>query len=159
MNWSSILQSVLVVVIPPLTAALVALAVAWINKVAKGLSANQMDAIREAASMGVAFAEQTGLLKTGEQKKADAIAAARAYLTKQGVTVDLTLLDNMIEAAVKNDLNWSKASGPVAPPEPTSSALPAGSSMTYGETVTPLPSMVPITPPNPMPTNQSAPLG
>ena len=117
-NWSFILESVLSIVLPPLAAALVALAVAWINKEAKKLSADQMFAIKEAVTMGVNFAEQTGLLKTGEQKKSDAIAAAQAYLDKQGVKVDLSLLDAMVESAVKTELGWDSFT-PVAPPEPT----------------------------------------
>jgi hypothetical protein len=121
--WSELLQKVLVIALPPLVVAIVALVVAWINKVAKGLSADQMEAIREAVSMGVNFAEQTGLLKTGEQKKDDAIEAAQNYLAKQGITVDLALLDNMIEAAVKTELNWNKDLGPVAPPEPATPTL------------------------------------
>ena len=118
MNWNAILESVLSIVLPPLAAALVALAVAWINKEAKKLSADQMFAIKEAVTMGVNFAEQTGLLKTGEQKKADAIAAAQAYLDKQGVKVDLSLLSAMVESAVKTELYWVPVT-PVAPPEPT----------------------------------------
>jgi hypothetical protein len=118
MNWNAILESVLSIVLPPLAASLVALAVAWINKESKKLSADQMYAIKEAVSIGVNFAEQTGLTKTGEQKKADAIAAAQAYLDKQGVKVDLSLLDAMVESAVKTELGWDKFTL-VAPPEPT----------------------------------------
>ena len=127
--WNELLQKVLVIVIPTLATAGVALAVAYINKVAKGLSADQMTAIKEAVSIGVNYAEQTGLLKTGEQKMDDAIAAAQGYLAKQGITADLTLLKNMAESAVKQELNWDKPVGPVAPPEPTVTLTPIPASM------------------------------
>jgi hypothetical protein len=104
--WSELLQKVLVVSLPPLAVAVVALIVAWINKVAKGLSADQMKAIQLAVTMAVNFAEQTGLTKTGMEKKNAAIAAAQAYLDKQGIKVDAWLLDKMIEAAVKTELGW-----------------------------------------------------
>ena len=104
MNWNEILQQVLAIVLPPLAVAGVAYIVAWIRKEEKKLSADQMFAITTAVNMGVNFAEQTGLLKTGEQKKADALAAAQEYLDKQGIKVDLGLLDNMIEAAVQTEL-------------------------------------------------------
>lgn len=117
--WSELLQKVLIVAVPTLSAALVALAVAWINKVTKNLSADQMAAIKTAVDMAVNFAEQTGLDKTGEARKAEAIAAAQGYLAKQHITVDLTLLDNMIEAAVATELNWSKIHVVAdVPPEP-----------------------------------------
>jgi hypothetical protein len=104
--WSELLQKVLVVSLPPLAVAVVALIVAWINKVAKGLSADQMKAIQLAVTMAVNFAEQTGLTKTGMEKKNAAIAAAQAYLDKQGIKVDAWLLDKMIEAAVNTELGW-----------------------------------------------------
>jgi Tfp pilus assembly protein PilZ len=113
--WSSVLQQVLSIILPPLAVAGVAYIVAWINKEAKKLSADQMYAIKEAVTMGVNFAEQTGLLKTGVEKKADALSAAQEYLKKQGIAVDLALLDNMIEAAVKTEVNWNV---PVTPSEP-----------------------------------------
>jgi hypothetical protein len=121
---SAILESVLSIAVPPLVAALVALAVAWINKESKKLSADQMFAIKEAVTMGVNYAEQIGLTKTGAQKKADAIAAAQAYLDKQGIKVDLTLLDAMIESAVKTELGWDKIL-PVAPPVPDTLPTPS----------------------------------
>jgi len=139
MDWNSILQSVLAIALPPMVVALVALVVAWINKVAKGLSADQMYAIKEAVSMAVSFAEQTGAVKTGEEKKASAISAAQGYLTKQGITVDLTLLDNMIEAAVKNDINWAKEFPPIAPPEPVATVQP-------GDNNSPASVVLPVTP-------------
>ena len=107
--WNELLQKVLVIVLPTLATAGVAWVVAWINTQAKKLSADQMYAIRTAVAMAVSYAEQIGLDKTGEQKKTAAIAAAQAYLTKQGITVDLTLLDTLIEAAVKTEINTEPA--------------------------------------------------
>ena len=126
--WNELLQKVLVIVLPALATAGCAWVIAWINKEAKKLSADQMQAIKDAVNIGVSMAEQTGVLKTGEEKKAAAITAAQGYLAKQGITVDLTLLDNMVESAVLNEINWSKTftvSEPVASPTATVTVAPS----------------------------------
>jgi hypothetical protein len=62
------------------------------------------DQIVSIVTQAVVAAEQTGLIgdikKTGAEKKEAAIRFAQAELDAQGIKVDLTRLDGLIEAAV-----------------------------------------------------------
>ena len=106
--WSGILQQVLSITLPPLAVALVALVIAWIRKVEKGLSADVMDSINLAVMMAVNAAEQAGAAQLIADKKEYALDLAQQYLAKQGIKLDLSLLDGMIESAVKTQINWDE---------------------------------------------------
>ena len=106
--WSGILQQVLSITLPPLAVALVALVIAWIRKVEKGLSADVMDSINLAVMMAVNAAELAGAAQLIADKKEYALDLAQQYLAKQGIKLDLSLLDGMIESAVKTQINWDE---------------------------------------------------
>lgn len=112
--WSSILQSVLVAVLPVLATALTAWLIQKAREVGKNINADTMTWIRWAASTAVTAAEQAGAAKLITDKKEYALTLAEEYLAKQGIKVDLSLLSGIIEAAVMTEINKDK---PVLPPE------------------------------------------
>jgi len=65
--------------------------------------------IEEVVRMAVTAAEQSGLaneaMQAGEAKKDYALALAEKALAQHGITLDLGLLDAMIEAAVWQEIN------------------------------------------------------
>lgn len=64
------------------------------------LSVEQLRLLTDIATFAVNFAEQTGLDKTGEQKKAEALKVASDFLAKYGLKVTPEQLDAAIEAAL-----------------------------------------------------------
>lgn len=73
------------------------------------LSAKQLEMLMTIAQNAVKVAEQTGLGKTGEEKKAEAVKVAQTYLDAYGIKVDAAQLEAAIEAAVFSEI------APVAP--------------------------------------------
>lgn len=72
--------------------------------IGKKLTAEQLQVLIIIAKQAVAVAEQTGLAKTGEEKKAEAIKVAQTYLDAYGIKVSVAQLEAAIEAAVWNEL-------------------------------------------------------
>ena len=107
--WNTLLQQVLVVIVPPLAALAAAWVVQEIRKIGKGINSDTMTKINWAVAMAVNAAEQAGAAKLITDKKKYAIDLAQQYMAKAGVTVDLTLLDGLIEAAVKTEINKEPA--------------------------------------------------
>lgn len=64
------------------------------------LSVEQLHLLTAAAGFAVKFAEQTGLDKTGEEKKAEALRVASDFLAEYGIKVTPEQLDAAIEAAL-----------------------------------------------------------
>lgn len=72
----------------------------------------QLRFLMDVATKAVRVAEQTGLSKTGEEKKAEAMAIAQTFLDAYGVKVSAAQLSAAIEAAVFVEI------GKIEVPEP-----------------------------------------
>lgn len=107
MEWmpivSKVLEAVLIAILPPLAAAMVAWMLAkakegWAR--AKRWNPTVTDLIEEAAKFAVRAAEQAGAAELIADKKAYALQIAEAWLAQRNITTDLDLIDAAIEAAV-----------------------------------------------------------
>jgi len=76
------------------------------------VTAEQLRLLLVIAQQAVAVAEQTGLAKTGEEKKAEAIRVAQTYLDAYGIKIDAAQVSAAIEAAVYNELTQFKDAVP-----------------------------------------------
>lgn len=112
MDWmnilSTVLQAVLIVLLPPLAAG----AARWLWAQAallwarvKDYSPSTAELLELAAREAVLAAEQAGAGKLITDKKDYAMAIAEKYLALYGVTVDLDLVSAAIEAAVLREIN------------------------------------------------------
>jgi len=68
------------------------------------VSAEQLQLLMVIAKQAVAVAEQTGIAKTGAEKKAEAIRVAQVYLDAYGIKIDAARVAAAIEAAVFTEL-------------------------------------------------------
>jgi LL-H family phage holin len=97
---------------PEFVALLIAVITAVVGFVGKALrdligskvSAEQLQLLMVIAKQAVAVAEQTGIAKTGEEKKAEAIRVAQVYLDAYGIKIDVQRVAAAIEAAVFTEL-------------------------------------------------------
>ena len=133
--WVTLLQQILVIALPTLATALTALVGAWIlqksREIGKKISVQQMQSIEWAVSVAVNAAEQAGLAKLIEDKKQYAIGLAQQYLSKQGIPVDVSLLEGLVEAAVKAEINTvAPGTPPVVSGNTTTTIAPASSVVT-----------------------------
>lgn len=80
--------------------------------IGRKVTAEQLRLLLVIARQAVAVAEQTGLAKTGEEKKAEAIRVAQTYLDAYGIKVSVEQVEAAIEAAVFNELTQFKESVP-----------------------------------------------
>ena len=121
MEWmpivSKVLEAVLIAILPPLAAAMVAWMLAkakegWAR--AKRWNPTVTDLIEEAAKFAVRAAEQAGAAELIADKKAYALQIAEAWLAQRNITTDLDLIDAAIEAAV---LEWFSDDKPEETPE------------------------------------------
>lgn len=108
---SKVLEAVLIAILPPLAAAMVAWMVAkakegWAR--AKLWNPTVTDLIEEAAKFAVRAAEQAGAAELIADKKAYALQIAEAWLAQRNITTDLDLIDAAIEAAVLELFNEDK---------------------------------------------------
>lgn len=115
MEWmpivSKVLEAVLIAILPPLAAAMVAWMLAkakegWAR--AKRWNPTVTDLIEEAAKFAVRAAEQAGAAELIADKKAYALQIAEAWLAQRNITTDLDLIDAAIEAAVLELFNEDK---------------------------------------------------
>jgi len=115
MEWmpivSKVLEAVLIAILPPLAAAMVAWMVAkakegWAR--AKRWNPTVTDLIEEAAKFAVRAAEQAGAAELIADKKAYALQIAEAWLAQRNISTDLDLIDAAIEAAVLELFNEDK---------------------------------------------------
>ena len=72
------------------------------------LNAEQLTLLMQIANRAVLAAEQTGLDKTGEQKKDEAVSIAVTFLAAYGIKVSGAQLEAAIEAAVYSGLTSQK---------------------------------------------------
>jgi len=116
MDWNDLLQMVLKVVITvALPIGLTAL-FKWLaiqkTKLEQGMEEETLFIIKEAVRIAVLAAEQSGLAdllgETYKDKKAFALAAAERFLNQYGITIDLDVLADLIEAAVMEQFNKNK---------------------------------------------------
>jgi len=108
---SKVLEAVLIAILPPLAAAMVAWMVAkakegWAR--AKRWNPTVTDLIEEAAKFAVRAAEQAGAAELIADKKAYALQIAEAWLAQRNISTDLDLIDAAIEAAVLELFNEDK---------------------------------------------------
>jgi LL-H family phage holin len=97
---------------PEFVALLIAIITAVVGFVGKSLrdligrkvSAEQLQLLMVIAKQAVAVAEQTGIAKTGEEKKQEAIRVAQVYLDAYGIKIDVGQIAAAIEAAVFTEL-------------------------------------------------------
>jgi LL-H family phage holin len=68
------------------------------------ITAEQLKVLMVIAKQAVAVAEQTGITKTGEEKKQEAIRVAQVYLNAYGIKIDAAQVAAAIEAAVFTEL-------------------------------------------------------
>lgn len=73
--------------------------------IGRKVTAEQLQLLMIIAKQAVQVAEQTGLAKTGEEKKAEAIRVAQVYLNAYGIKIDVAQVAAAIEAAVFSELN------------------------------------------------------
>lgn len=104
MDWGKVLENVIMAAIPVLVPVLAAWVVAkvrelWVD-VSSKMSEETVYWLKQAADIAVKAAEQQGLAKLIQDKKADAIATAQAYLKVKGINVDVALISAAIEKAV-----------------------------------------------------------
>jgi hypothetical protein len=117
---------------PEFAAFLIASAVAlasWIGKSVKALLVNSLDEKQLAmvfsiCENAVRVAEQTGLAKTNEEKKAEAIRVAQTYLDAYGIKISADRLSSAIEAAVYSEFTQFKT--PTPPVEVTTTEAATG---------------------------------
>mgnify|MGYP001363670427 CR=1 FL=1 len=95
-----LLQNILAASLPVLAAALTAWLVQKIREMGKRIDSDTMDSIRYAVAIAVDAAEQAGSAKLIADKKPYAIELAQKFLDKQGIKVDVALLEGLVEAAV-----------------------------------------------------------
>ena len=97
-----LLENVLVAVLPILVTAITAWVVQKVREIGKTLNEKQMVAIQTAVNIAVSAAEQAGLAGLIDSKKQYALDLAQSFLNKQGIKVNVSLLEGIIEAAVKD---------------------------------------------------------
>jgi hypothetical protein len=112
-NWneilSAVLQSVLLLTLPPLAVAVYKFILA---KAAVLLSEAQewnptvTDFLMQAARFAVEAAEQAGLAELTKNKKMYALEVAELWLKAKGVEIDLALIDAAVEKAVAELNNY-----------------------------------------------------
>jgi len=103
MDWSKILESVLLVVLPILATALTTWVLAKIGvewQRFKNAKPDIADLLARGALFAVQAAEQMGLAKLIDDKKTYALQIAEDWLLLKGVKIDLHLIEAAIEKAV-----------------------------------------------------------
>ncbi len=118
-------QNILAASLPILAAALTAWLVQKIREMGKQINADTMDSIRIAVGIAVDAAEQAGAAKLIINKKNYAVGLAQEFLDKQGIKVDLSLLDGLVEAAVLTSLDAYEHTIITIPPTITSDDNPS----------------------------------
>ena len=105
---SEFIQTFLLAIVPPLAGMLAAWLLGHVRKVWQQVKDNAGDwgwMLDEAAKMAVRAAEQLQLAELIENKKDYAVATVDAYLKEKGFTVDLSIIEAAIEAAVLAEFN------------------------------------------------------
>lgn len=72
--------------------------------IGRKVTAEQLQLLMIIAKQAVQVAEQTGLARTGEEKKAEAIRVAQVYLDAYGIKISVAQIAAAIEAAVFSEL-------------------------------------------------------
>ena len=83
--------------------------IGWLGKKGRELvnsriTAEQLQTLIRIAQEAVKYAEQTGAAKTGEEKKAQALAVAQTFLDLYGIKASAAQIEAAIEAAVFSEI-------------------------------------------------------
>lgn len=121
------LVNALTLIITACVPILVAFVVAWLkslyNQEVAKLSLSQRNALDWAVHIAVSSAEQAGINEMVSDKKAYAIQVVQNLLASRGVKMDLESIDQAIEAAVYDDINFMKPT-PAVPATPVVATPP-----------------------------------
>ncbi len=98
MNLEINVTQIIVAVITALIGVVVRYFIPWLKN---NTSAKVYGIIEAACDSGIYFAQQWYKQEDGEKKKEEAIKHAEAYLKERGITVDLNLVSDVIEAELK----------------------------------------------------------
>jgi len=107
---SNFVQAFLLAAAPILAVAVVKAVINWGQKLAAQAKAEQPDLFAQLewiASTAVKAAEQSGAVELGEEKKAFAINYVEQWLASKGMTLDISVIDAAIEAAVWDEFKAS----------------------------------------------------
>ncbi len=111
-DWMDVLNKAIVAVLGLIAVPIGTMIGYWLKKQIdkvtaeiKAASPDTFDLLQKFAVAAVQAAEQSGLAKTGEEKKAFALAQVEAWLSQYGIDIDLAQVDAAIEAAVYAELN------------------------------------------------------
>lgn len=107
-DWNLVLEIVLKAILAAILPIAIKLLADWVKaksaEILSGVDDSTRWAIDSAITIAVAAAEQSGLAgliaKTAEAKKRYAIDAAERYLASMGISFDLDVIADMIEAEV-----------------------------------------------------------
>lgn len=111
-DWMDVLNKVLVAVLGIIAVPVGTMLGFYVKKLIDKATAeiqaaapDTFDMLKKFAIAAVQAAEQSGLLETGEAKKAFAIEQVEKWLDQFGIVVDLDQVDAAIEAAVFAEIN------------------------------------------------------
>lgn len=108
---SIFLQVFLALALPALIVPAIKISYAYAGKVWREFKEKQPDlaaALEQGANFAVVAAEQAGLGKLTEDKKAYALEALNAWLSMRGLSIDTKLIDAAIEKAVHDNFNYCR---------------------------------------------------
>jgi len=128
-----LLQNILAACLPILAMALTVWLAQKIREMGKRINADTMDSIRIAVGIAVDAAEQAGAAELITDKKEYAIGLAQKFLTKQGIGVDVALLEGLVEAAVLTSLD---AFEHATPSTTTTTTITTGAGVTPADLTT-----------------------
>ena len=103
MNWSEILGELMTQFLRVLIPVLVALVTKWAIQLYEEIKKNQPDfaqVLQTAVNIAVMSAEQMMQTEDGQRKKQYAIASAQDYLAQKGMIIDVSVIEDAIEATV-----------------------------------------------------------
>jgi D-alanyl-D-alanine carboxypeptidase len=101
--WYNLLQNILLLSLPAIAGAFVAVAVAYIKKLAAQIEAEKPDVfvvLQLFAEAAVQAAEQMNIAGLIEDKKAYALEQVQKWLDEKGIILDASLIEQAIESEV-----------------------------------------------------------
>lgn len=113
----AVIQTILVIVIQMLLPVVLGLSVVWIKaqweKVKLQIGVEEYAFAENLVRQFVLAAEQAGLIgmitDAGEEKKKMVIAMLEAELVKHNISLDIDVIDALIESIVYQEFGWQKA--------------------------------------------------
>ena len=102
-DWNELLGELMTQILRVLIPVLVALIAKWAIQIYQEIKLNQPDfaqVLQTAVSIAVMSAEQMMQTEEGQAKKEYAIASVQDYLAQKGMIVDVSVIEDAIEATV-----------------------------------------------------------